>query len=395
MYLTPEEERVYNGECGWAYQISMKILVHLGDLFGASRLIPIKSAHISGVSYKTMGDAPIDFLQALASEGRKVQVPSTINPSGFDQNHLSEMNIPREYLEKQLRIIELYKEMAVDPILTCTPYYIRKPKTGWHLAWAESSAVMYANSVLGSWTNREGGPSALSAALIGKVPDYGIHQAENRQPSTLIKVESNLMNETEFGALGIYTGNVLKDGIPLFEGFSNHINDNLKHLGAALASTGMAPMFHYQRALSKPSEKRELETISIEEEDIKNTIESLSKASKVPDLIFLGCPHCSLDEIKNIAQALRGKKVRKGMKLWVCTSRFIKGKAKTYANIIENAGGHLLCDTCAIVTWISNLGIDAMMTNSAKTAYYAPTMNDVSVALAPLSECIEAACTGH
>ena len=390
MYLTPEEERVYNGEYGWAYQVSMKILVRLGDLYGATRLIPIKSAHISGVSYKTMGDAPIDFLQALANKGGKAQVPCTANPSGFDQDYLSEMNIPREYVEKQLRIIELYKKMEVDPILTCTPYYLRKPRPGWHLAWAESSAVMYANSVLGSWTNREGGPSALAAALVGKVPEYGMHQTENRQANILIKVESSPLNETEFGALGIYTGKLLKDRIPLFKGLSNYTNDDLKQLGAALASSGMAPIFHHH----KPYRRRELEAITVEKGDIKNTIKSLSTAPETPNLVFIGCPHCSLGEIRGIAQALRGKRVRKEVKLWVCTSQHIKKKAKTYVDVIEEAGGRVLCDTCAIVTWVKYCGIDVMMTNSAKAAYYAPTLSEVGVTLAPLSKCIATACKG-
>jgi hypothetical protein len=249
---------------------------------------------------------------------------------------------------------------------------------------------MYANSVLGSWTNREGGPSALAAALVGKVPEYGMHQAENRQANTLIKVESSPLNEAEFGALGIYAGRLLKDGIPLFEGLSNYTNDDLKQLGAALASSGMAPMFHHR----KPYRRGELEAISIEEEDIKNTIEGLSTASGAPNLIFIGCPHCSLGEIRGVAQALRGKRVRKGVKLWVCTSRHVKKRAKPYVGVIEEAGGHVLCDTCAIVTWVKDLGIDVMMTNSAKAAYYAPTLSEVDVTLAPLSKCINTACGG-
>jgi len=388
MYLTPEEERAYDGEYGWAYQVSTRILVRLGDLFGATRLIPIKSAHVSGISYKTIGDAPIDFLQALANEGARARVPSTANPSGFDQDHLSEISIPQEYVEKQLRIIELYKKIEIDPILTCTPYYLRKPGTGWHIAWAESSAAMYANSVLGSWTNREGSPSALAAALVGKTPNYGMHQTENRQANTLIRVEASPLNEAEFGALGIYAGKLLKDRIPIFDGLSYYMNDDLKQLGAGLASSGMTPIFYYH----KPYEKKKLELISIEEKNIKNTIESLSTTFEAPNLIFIGCPHCSSSEIRNIAQALRGKKVRKEMKLWVCTSRYVKEKAKTHVNIIEEAGGYVLCDTCAIVTWIGNLGINVMMTNSAKAAYYAPTLNEVDVGLAPLSKCIETAC---
>jgi len=387
MHLTSEEEKMYDGEYGWAYQVSMKILVRLGDLFGATRLVPIKSAHISGVSYKTMGDASIDFLNTLASEGGKTLVISTLNPAGFDPEYLVQ-RFPQECREKQLRIIDLYETMGIQPTLTCTPYYLRKPQPSWHLAWAESSAVVYANSILGSWTNREGSPSSLAAALVGKVPNYGMHQAENRQPSLLIKVECSLVNETEFGALGIYAGKLLRDRIPIFEGLSNYVDDDLKQLAAGLASSGMTSMFYY----SVPFEKRELETVSIETKDIKNTVESLSTASEVPDLIFIGCPHCSLSELQSIAQALEGRKVKRGIELWVCTSRHLKQKAVNHVNIIEKAGGHVLCDTCAIVTWIKNLGVNTMMTNSAKAAYYAPTLNEVSVTLAPLSRCIEAAC---
>lgn len=387
MYLTSEEEKIYDGEYGWSSQVSMKILVRLGDLFGATRLVPIKYAHISGVSYKTMGDASIDFLSALASEGGKAQVISTLNPAGFDPEYLVK-KFPQEYREKQSRIVDLYGTMGIQPTLTCTPYYLRKPRPGWHLAWAESSAVVYANSILSSWTNREGSPSSLAAALVGKVPNYGMHQAENRQPHLLIKVESSLANETEFGALGIYAGKLLRDRIPIFEGLSNYVNDDLKQLAAGLASSGMTSMFYY----SMQCEKRELETVSVETNDIKNTVESLSTASEVPDLIFIGCPHCSLSEIQRIAQALEGRKVKRRIELWVCTSRHLKQKVVNYVNIIEKAGGHVLCDTCAVVTWIKNLGVNTMMTNSAKAAYYAYTLNEVSVTLAPLGKCIEAAC---
>jgi len=385
MYLTKEEEKIYEGEYGWAYEVSMKILVRLGDLFGATRLIPIKSAHVSGVSYKNMGGS-IDFLEALARAGGKAQAPSTLNPSSFDPEYLVE-KVPWEYREGQLRIIDLYKEMGIAPTLTCTPYYVRKPRRGWHLAWSESSAVMYANSVLGSWTNREGGPSALAAALIGKTPNHGMHQAENRQPNIVLKVESNPISETEFGALGIHVGKFLKEKIPLFAGLSNYTNEDLKQLGGGMATTGMTSMFYCHGP-----RKKDLEAVSVEARDVENTIENLSTTSEAPDLIFIGCPHCSLKEIQRIAQALESKKVKTGNELWVCTSQHIKRKAKNHVNIIERAGGHVLCDTCPIVAWTKNFGIETVMTNSAKAAYYAPTYNDVGVTLAPISRCIETAC---
>jgi len=386
MYLTTEEEKILNGEKGWAYEVSMKILARLGDLFKASRLIPIKSAHISGASYKTIGDAPIDFLEALVNADGKVKVSSTVNPSGFDPDYLAK-RFPKEYQRKQKRIIELYKRMGVDAVLTCTPYYLQQPKPNWHLAWAESSAVVYANSVLKSWTNREGAPSALAAALIGKTPNCGVHRAENRQPSIVIKVEVNPRNEAEFGALGIYVGKTLKDEIPVFEGL-NCTDDYLKQLGAGLASSGMTAMFYYQ----KPGARSRMETISIERKDMKNAVETLSTTQQNPDLVFIGCPHCSLKEIETVAKALKGKRVKSETELWVCTSRHVKNVAKGHVNIIEKAGGHVLCDTCAVVTWIKNLGFNTLMTNSAKTAYYAPTLNKVDVVLTPLKRCVNVAC---
>ena len=387
MYLTREEERVYDGECGWAYQVAMKILVRLGELFGATRLIPIRSAHISGVSYKTLGDAPVDFFEALVEAGGKAKVPSTVNPSSFDPEYLVTM-FPEEYKERQSRIIDLYREMGMSPTLTCTPYYIHKPQPGSHLAWAESSAVIYANSVLGAWTNREGAPSALAAALIGKTPNYDVHQTENRQANVLIKVKSSLQNEAEFGALGIHVGKLLKDEVPIFEGLRDCTNDGLKQLGAGLASSGMITMFHYRNS----THKSRLETISVEAKDVKDTIESLSTTSEAPDLVFIGCPHCSLGEIKSVAQALQSKKVKR--ELWVCTSSHVKRMAERHVNTIERAGGHVLCDTCAVVTWVKKLGFKTLMTNSAKTAYYAPTLNGVDVALVPLEQCVSTACRG-
>lgn len=386
MHLTKEEEKMYDGEQGWAYQVAMKILVRLGDLFGATRLVPIESAHVSGVSYKHMGDASMDFLQAIADENGRTHVFSTLNPSSFDSNHLVK-KLPQSYLEKQKRIVALYRKIGILPTLTCTPYYLHEPSKGQHIAWAESSAVVYANSILGSWTNREGSPSALAAALIGKTPNYGMHQTENRQPNIRIKVEAQLQNEAEYGALGIYLGKLLKDKVPLFEGLSRHRSkDDLKHLGAGLASSGMTAMFYYDK---RPT-KEKLETIQIEPRDIDEAVESLCTTTEKPDLIYIGCPHCSLNEIQKVAQLLKGKKLRKETKLWVCTSRYVKEKAKRYVRQIEKAGGHMLCDTCAVVTWIEKLGVQAMITNSAKTAHYAPTLNNVNVTLAPLDQCIEA-----
>jgi len=388
MHLTREEEKMLDGECGWANQISMKILVRLGDLFGATRLIPVDSAHLSGVSYKHMGDASIDFLTALAEGDGKTQTLSTLNPSSFDPTHLTN-RYQRERLEKQSCIINLYRQMGIKPTLTCTPYYLQAPKRGQHLAWAESSAVIYANSVLGAWTNREGSPSALAASLIGKTPDYGMHQASNRQPNVIVEVEASLKTEAEYGALGIHLGKILKEKVPVINSLKNPSNDDLKQLGAGMASSGMTALFYPKTR----SGKERLETMTIESREIKETISGLCTATEAPDLVFIGCPHCSMKEVKSVAGLLKGKKVRKSVELWVCTSKHVRERAKNYVGIIEHAGAHVLCDTCVLVTWIKDLGVQSLMTNSAKTAFYAPTLNEVDARLAPMKKCIQVACT--
>ena len=391
MHLTREEERVYEGEDGWANQICMKILVRLGELFDATRLIPISSAHISGISYKTLGDAPVEFLEALSTAAGKVNARATLNPQGFDGEYLSQ-RLDADLRRKQLNILEQFEKMGFTRSLTCTPYYIEEPSQDSHLAWAESSAVVYANSVLGTWTNREGGPSAVAAAMIGKTPDYGMHKAENRQPQVSIMLDTQLRNETEFGALGNCLGKILEYKIPIIHGLKDFSREDLKQLGASLASTGMVNMF---RLHSDSMKTEKLEKITIENEDIRRSVESLSTASKSkPDLIFVGCPHCSLNEIKKVAHIIDDRKMKSRKELWICTSRFIKGKARNYVQKIEKSGAHVISDTCAVVTWTEKLGIKTIMTNSAKTAYYAPTLNKAETILAPLKECLNTALEG-
>jgi hypothetical protein len=391
MYLTKDEERIYEGESGWATQICMKILVRLGELFNATKLIPVHSAHVSGVSYKTLGDSPTEFLEALSNAGGKVTVKATLNPHGYDTEYLSK-KLDKHLCKKQLNILRTFKKMGFTRSFTCTPYYLERQFRNAHLAWAESSAVVYANSVLGAWTNREGGPSALAAAIIGKTPDYGMHKAENRQPKLLVTLESKLKNEAEVGALGILLGKILEDNIPIIQGLKIASKDTLKQLGAALASTGMANMFYLSSPFTKTNK---LEKITIENKDLKHTIETMSTTSKSkPDLIFIGCPHCSINEIKQIASLINGKKVKKDTEFWVCTSHHIKEKARNYIKKIEKSGAHIITDTCAVVTWTDQLGIKTIMTNSAKTAHYTPTLNKADTILAPLKECLKTAIKG-
>jgi hypothetical protein len=388
MHLTREEERTYDGERGWANEKCMKILVRLGELFDARRLIPIESAHVSGVSYKTLGDAPVEYLKALADDGAEVRVRATLNPGSFDE-YLQAKHEPR-LRNKQLCILEQFERMGFTQSSTCTPYYLERPSPGSHLAWAESSAVVYANSVLGAWTNREGGPSALAAAIIGKTPEYGVHKPESRVPQVLVRLRTRLRRDIEFGALGIHLGRVLKDEVPTVEGLWGASDDNLKQLCAAAASTGMVNMLCYQ----EPGRTRMdgLRSVTVGYEDIEDMIKGLNTASETePDLVFIGCPHCSLGEIKQVADLMDGGRVKAGTELWVCTSNYVKAIAPNHVRRIERSGGHVLAGVCTVVSWTEALGIKTIMTNSAKTAYYAPTLNRAATMLATREDCLKAA----
>jgi len=390
MYLSQEEERILDGEFGWANQVSMRILVQLGELFNATKLIPIESAHVSGVSYKTLGDAPIEFLKALAYSQGKVKVRATLNPQSFSPEYLDQ-KLPQHIRYKQFSILEQFDKMGFIPSLTCTPYYMQKPKYNSHLAWAESSAVVYSNSVLRAWTNREGGPSALAAAIIGKTPDCGMHRAENRKVQVHVSLEGKFRDEIDFGALGIYLGRILRDRIPAIDIPKYASTDDLKQLSAALATAGMVNMFCRNNA----SKDIRVERITIGTNEITQTIQDLSTAPhSKPDLVFVGCPHCSLNELKRISQLVIGQRVKTGMECWICTSRFIRQKAKKHVNIIERSGIHVLTGMCTVVSWTEMLGIKTIMTNSAKTAYYAPTLNKAEPMLAPMKECLKQALKG-
>jgi len=176
MYLTRDEEGILDGKEGESCRKAMELVVALGKIYGAEELIDITSAHLSGASYKTIGDGGLKYLEDMVRGGAKVSVPSTLNPVGMDRERWKEMHISPAFAEKQLKIIELYKEMGVSATCSCTPYLgDNVPSLGDHVAWAESSALSFVISYIGARTNREGGPGAVAYAIIGKTAHYGLH----------------------------------------------------------------------------------------------------------------------------------------------------------------------------------------------------------------------------
>ncbi|OPY30139.1 MAG: hypothetical protein A4E27_00068 [Methanobacterium sp. PtaU1.Bin242] len=393
MYLNPQEKAMYDGEEGSAVEKSMEIVVALGDIYGAERLVDIDSAQISGVSYKTIGDAGLEYLEELAQDAR-VRVPSTLNPAGVDLDIWKELGFSEEFTRKQLRIVEAYQKMGISTTCTCTPYLVGNvPTLGSHIAWSESSAVCYANSVLGARTNREGGPGALAAAICGKTAEYGYHLDEGRKANFIIELVGELKG-SDYGALGYLVGNQVASGVPYFKLQKRPSVNDLKCLGAALASSGAVALYHvekvtpeYKEAL-KDVDLKGVEKISLKEKDINETHQKLSTTNQAPDLICVGCPHASLDEIKTVAEKVGGRKLKNI--LWVCTSISVKAAADRmgYTKVIENAGGKIVCDTCMVVAPIEELGFEVIGVDSAKAAAYVPSMCGLDVVYGDLDQLI-------
>ncbi|MCS3923673.1 aconitase X catalytic domain-containing protein [Methanosalsum natronophilum] len=389
MYLTREEENILNGEYGTTLQKAIEILVALGDIYGADSLIPIKSAQIAGVSYKTIGDAGLEWISSLKGT---VKVPSVLNPAGMDLEDWAGMGIPESFAIKQKEIIKAYSELGIRVECTCTPYYLQgfDLSLGEHIAWSESSAVSYANSVIGARTNREGGPSALSAALIGKTGNYGFHLDQNRVPTISVNVECDI-SSSDYGALGYIVGKMISNKVPLFNLKSNPKKVDLKSLGAAMAASGSVALYHVKNVTPEQLHMNfdtPEETIVIEEEQIREVYESKASFKNNCDIVALGCPHCSVEELEEIASLLEGKTVNK--EFWVCTSREVANNSGDIISRIEKSGAKVLCDTCMVVSPASE-NYRCMAVNSGKAFNYIPGMCKIESMYATLEECIDEA----
>jgi predicted aconitase len=374
MYLTKEQEQMLVGARGEVLERMFRLLVRLGDIYGADRMISVESVQVAGVSYKSIEDSGLEFLEDIASKGVKVKVPTTLNPPGMDLVDWRELGFPEDFAEKQLHIMDAFKRMGILMTATCTPYLVgNRPRFGEHIAWSESSAVSFANSVIGARTNREGGPSALAAALCGVTPNYGLHLDEERKPSVVVKVNAELNDNSDFGALGYHVGKLVKKGIPYFKGIKHGDVDRLKALGAAMAASGAVALYHVDGLTPEASrmDAAGLETIEVEEKEIEETYKTLN-TGKEPDIVILGCPHASLEEIATLANKLEGKYLRKP--LWICTSRVTKEAAirMDFVETIEKAGGKVVADTCTVVSPIETMGYKTMGVNSGKAANYLP-----------------------
>lgn len=397
MYISKEDEQILAGEKGYTARKSMEILVALGDLFGADKLIPIKSVQVAGVSYHNLGDAGLEFLAELAKDGRVV-VPTFLNPAGMDLVDWKKLKIPEDFAIKQKLVIDAFAKMGISTTCTCTPYLIGiEPKFGDHVAWAESSAVTYCNSVIGARTNREGGPSALASAFIGKTPNYGLHLDEKRAPDILIDVRAELKTLSDWGALGCAIGKRAANKIPLLVGIKGKPPlDYLKTFSASVVTYGTQPLFHIKNITPEAGKFKEPEDkLTIGEAELKEAYDFLNDKDNAVDFVSLGCPHASLDEIKEVAGLLKGKHLAPGMEMWVSCARPIKEKAAKlgYVKTIEDSGAFVAADTCMVVAPLKGR-FKSVATTSAKGCFYCSGHNMMKTHIGPFDKCVKAALEG-
>jgi predicted aconitase len=386
----------------------MEIIVALGEIYGSERLIPISSAHVSSISHKASGSAGSKFVNSLADKGNQFKVFTTLNPLSVDNIDWRRLGFFEEDFKNQMVTAEVYRRLGGICLYTCTPYFVGNlPKFGDHIAWAESSALIFANSVLGARTNREGGISALAAGLTGRTPFYGHHLYENRKATILIENKANLGSSSDYSALGYYLGNVVGGEVPLITYLGSRPSiEDLKAFSAGIATSGSTALFHMEgitpesfdpKLVSKSNLK---DKIIVGDEEIKAVYDRLSIAPQGEiDYVGIGCPHLDIVELEEIAAILakKKKKVHPNVRLWVYTSSLVKEIADRmgFSRIIMEAGGEIVCNTCMILGYIEKLGFKNFATNSAKAANYAQAMTGLNPFFGSLEDCIDAAFTGQ
>ena len=386
---------------------AMEILAALSRIHGAPDMVKIGSVQVSGVSYNNIGEHGLAFLEEWASMGSKAVVPATMNPGGADRRIWKSLGFPPAFVRKQERVIKALEGLGIKPTLTCTPYHVGvTPQYGEHVAWAESSAVCFANSVLGARTNREGGPSAIAAALTGLTPRHTLHTDEGRLPTRIIEVKCPVPTAADAGALGYLIGRLVASdkggGIPFITGTQPPTGPErltwLKALGAGMAASGSVGLYHLEGVTPEAVAHRAKLVTAAKQ---KSVIKSLAASRKALDcgkgdldVVAVGCPHASFEDLTRILKLLNGRKIK--VPFWIFLAEQVRKQAEAtgVAKALEQCGAALVADICIVVAPLKELGIHTLATDSAKAAFYLPSHHGASVYFGSLEENVEAALRG-
>lgn len=407
--LSANDRAQLAGERGPAAQMAMRIIVRMAEICGADSLIDITGAHIDSALFQ--GDATLEFAERLAGLGAKVVVPTTLNVSGVDERGWREWATPPEWAEKARRQMAAYQSMGAAPTWTCAPYQTEwKPKFGQQIAWGESNAICFANSVIGARTERYPDLMDICAAITGRVPAVGLHLTENRAGQILMRlvdVQRRAQEDDEFyPVLGHLIGKIAQDRIPVVAGIEvAPAEDQLKALCAASASSGAVALIHLVGVTPEAPTREAAFQNRSPERIVEVTMESLREARRELttaegeklDLVVLGSPHFSLAEFKKLAPMLEGKRRHDNVQFLITSSRLMTELADKagYIEPLKQFGGKLTVDTCILTTPMLHPEIKTLMTNSAKYAYYSPGLLNAQVVFGKLEDCVRSAVAGR
>ena len=404
--LTDVDRAALEGSSGPAVQLAMRILTRTAEAMGATELLDITSAHIDGCLYH--GRASLDFAHRLTDHGARVAVPAILNVSSLDLLHPELVHLDPDTTTDARALMDAYRSMGCRPTWTCAPYQLpERPSFGEHVAWAESNAIVFANSVIGARTGRYGDFIDICCAITGRAPAAGLHLDAQRRARTVFRVEGLptllMADEAAYAAIGHVVGLRTGNAVPAIVGLApTATEDHLKALGAAAASSGAVSMFH---AVGVTPEAQTLEVatggleptldVTVDLATVRAARDELSTigVGAAVGSVSVGTPHCSADELRRIAELVGGRRL--AVPFYVNTGRDVLAGSPQDAETIRAAGGSIVTDTCTYITPIIERAANPVVTNSGKWAWYAPGNLGFDVAFATLEECLDSAEAGR
>jgi predicted aconitase len=413
LQLTPDEQAMLAGEHGDATALCMRIVTGVARANGAKRLLEIESAHADGCLYH--GLAGLEFTERLVELGGRVQVRTTLNVGSLDLLHPGLVRAGTELAEHGRRLMDAHLALGCEPTWSCAPYQSgHRPLTGSHVAWAESNAIAFVNSVLGARTDRYGDFIDLAAAVTGRVPDAGLHRDERRLATLVLDFSAVPAHVLDFDvawpAIGALLGQVAGTQVAALTALPGDLadgggtEDRLKALGATAASAGGVALFHVVGVTPEAPDLGTVlapgaATVTVSTGRLRAARDLLSTtAGGGLDAVSLGTPHFSVAEFAALAAELStGPAFAGGVDVFVSTNRAVLAEARDrgYADAVERAGGKILTDTCTYVTPVLSAGVRTVMTNSGKWAWYAPANLGIDTVLGSLAECVASARAGE
>jgi predicted aconitase len=409
--LSEAENELLGGARGDIVAEALRGQIEVGDFLGAERFVPVGNVHMMG-DIEVMGEGGLEYLRRVATSGARCAVNTTTNARCFDFEHAERLGQDPENVARERDLISCLRKIGVMTTDTCINYQaVYQPHLGEHIAWGDTGTVIYANSVLGARSNFESGPAALAASLTGRTPAYGFHLDENRGGNILVEVEATLESLSDWGALGRIVGERHQDytAVPVFSGIDQSpMADELKHLGASLASHGSMGMYHVVGVAPEARTEEDAfkgkepqSNVTVTDEDLENLYAGYEIGDGHANLIVFSAPQLSLYELKTLSELLAGKKVSEGTSLIVTTNRAYKaaGEALGYLRNIERAGGMVLEGVCfyildGVARMRTENGWDNLVTNSAKLTNIIKA-HKYNPILRPTEECVRIALTGR